>query len=141
MNIKFNIKGVIYGIIALVLVIGGFIFIPKIFTEQTNPVDYIMIQRNDIPEKILDIMGKYQDEKRALAVKIDGKVYIVATRGTDSEHGIKIEKVQTFNEDGKIVMKVNVIYKNKEKSHPYVVAETNLKDLPDRIELNSKVSE
>ena len=58
MKVKFNIKGVIYGIIALILVLGGFIFIPKMFMDESKPVDYIILQKNEIPEKILDMMGK-----------------------------------------------------------------------------------
>ena len=77
MKVKFNIRGVIYGIVALILVIGGFIFIPKMFMEDSKPVDYIVLSKNEIPEKILDIMGKYTDEERALAVKIDNKIYVI----------------------------------------------------------------
>lgn len=89
MKVKFNIRGVIYGIVALILVIGGFIFIPKMFMEDSKPVDYIVLSKNEIPEKILDIMGKYTDEERALAVKIDNKIYVIVTRGKDKEKGIE----------------------------------------------------
>ncbi|GAA0865407.1 hypothetical protein [Paraclostridium tenue] len=141
MKIKFNIKGVIYGIIALILVLGGFIFIPKMFMDESKPVDYIILQKNEIPEKILDMMGKYTDEERALAVKIENKIYVVVTRGKDKEHGIEINSIKIAKEDDKNIMKVEVVHKNKEESHPYIVSETNLKDLPDRIELNSKIEE
>lgn len=141
MKIKFNIKGVIYGIILVLLIVGGFVFIPQMFTEQSSPVDYIMIPRESTPEKILDMMGKYQDEERALAVKIDGKIYVVVTRGKDKDHGIQIDKIQMVEDEGKSVMRVQVIHKDKEDSYPYIVAETNLKELPNRIELNSKTIE
>ena len=141
LKIKFNIKGVIYGIIALILVLGGFIFIPKMFMDESKPVDYIILQKNEIPEKILDMMGKYTDEERALAVKIENKIYVVVTRGKDKEHGIEINSIKIAKEDDKNIMKVEVVHKNKEESHPYIVAETNLKDLPDRVELNSKIEE
>lgn len=138
MKIKFNIKGVIYGIVALILVLGGFIFIPKIFMDKSKPIDYIMLPKNEIPEKILDIMGKYTDEERALAIKIDNKIYVVVTRGKDKEHGIEMSSIKMAKEEDKKVMKVDVVHKNKEEAHPYIVVETNMKDLPDRIELNSK---
>lgn len=138
MKVKFNIRGVIYGIVALILVIGGFIFIPKMFMEDSKPVDYIVLSKNEIPEKILDIMGKYTDEERALAVKIDNKIYVVVTRGKDKEKGIAMDSIKLKREDDKNVMQVNVVHKNKEDSHPYIVVETSLKELPDRIELNSK---
>jgi hypothetical protein len=136
LKVKFNIKGVIYGIIALILVIGGFIFIPKMFMDDSKPVDYVMLQKNEIPEKILDMMGKYTDEERALAAKIDNKIYVVVTRGKDKDHGIEINSIKMAKQDDKNIMRVEVVHKNKEESHPYIVVETNLKDLPDRIELS-----
>lgn len=141
MNIKFNIKGVIYGVILLFLVIGGFVFIPNMFMEKSKPVDYTILQREAIPEKILDVMDKYTNEERALAVKLDKKIYVIVTRGNDSEHGIQVDKIDILQEDDKNVMRVNITYKNKEKSYPYIVAETNLTDLPDRIELNTSKDE
>jgi len=139
LKVKFNIRGIIYGIIVLILLLGGFIFVPKMFMENSKPVDYIMLQKNEIPEKILDMMGKYTDEERALAVKLDGKIYVVVTRGKDVNNGIEMNSIKMTKEDDKNIMKVEIVHKNKEKSHPYIVVETNLKELPDRIELNSKV--
>lgn len=138
MNKKFNTKGVIYGIIALILVVGGFIFIPKMFLDESKPIDYVMVQKNEIPDKILDMMGKYENEERALAIKMDGKIYVVVTRGEDKEHGIEIQGIKITKQEDKKVMKVDVVHKDKEESHPYIVVETNLTDLPDRIEINSK---
>jgi hypothetical protein len=139
LKVKFNIRGVIYGIIVLILLLGGFVFVPKMFMDESKPVDYIMLQKNEIPEKILDMMGKYTDEERALAVKLDGKIYVVVTRGKDADKGIEMNSIKMFKEEDKNIMKVEVVHKNKEESHPYIVVETNLKELPDRIELNSKV--
>lgn len=137
MNVKFNIKGVIYGAIILVLIIGGFVVIPNMFMEDSKPVDYTMIQREAIPEKILDMMEKYTNEERALAVKLDKKIYVVVTRGRNNEHGIQMDKIDMIKDEEKKVMKVKVSYKEKEKSYPYIVVETNLSELPDRIELNA----
>lgn len=141
MNKKFNTKGVIYGIIALFLVVGGFIFIPKMFLDESKPIDYVMVQKNDIPDKILDMMGKYENEERALAIKMDNKIYVVVTRGDDKEHGIEIQSIKISKQEDKKVMKVDVLHKDKEESHPYIVVETNLTELPDRIEINSKKAE
>ncbi|MCR8746077.1 hypothetical protein [Romboutsia lituseburensis] len=137
MNVKFNIKGVVYGILVLALIIGGFIAIPNIFMDKSKPVDYTMVQREAIPEKILDMMDKYTDQERALAVKLDKKIYVIVTRGNDNEHGIKMDKIEMIKDDDKNVMRVKVTYKDKEESYPYIVVETNLTDLPDRIELNA----
>lgn len=137
MNIKFNMKGVIYGAIALALIVGGFIFIPNMFMENSKPVDYTIMQRDAIPEKILDMMGKYTNEERALAAKLDGKIYVIVTRNKDNNCGIEIEKIESLKEEDKNVMRVTIKYQEKEKSYPYIVVETNLTELPDNIELNS----
>ena len=137
MNVKFNMKGVFVGVILLFLVIGGFLVLPKMFMEDYTPIDYTMLQRDAIPEKILNIMDKYTNEERALAVKLDNKIYVIVTRAKDKEKGIQIDNISLIQEEEKNVMKVNITYKDKMKSYPFVVAETNLTDLPDRIELNA----
>ena len=140
MNIKFNIKGVILGVILLLFVVGGFVFIPSVFMDKSKPVDFVVVQRDSIPEKILDMMDDYVDEERALAVKLDGKVYVIATRGNDKNSGIEMDKISMIkNEEQKKQMKVNFTYKNKEDANPYVVVETNLTELPDLIEIETSL--
>ena len=140
-KVNFNIKGVIYGVIIMALIIGGFIVIPNIFMEQSKPVDYTILQREAIPEKILEMMDKYVNEERALAVKLNNKIYVVVTRGDDKNHGIEMDKIDVVKQDDKNIMRVKVVYKDKEKSYPYIVVETNLNELPDSIELNTSVEE
>ena len=140
-KVNFNIKGVIYGVIVMVLIIGGFIVIPNMFMEQSKPVHYTISQREAIPEKILDMMDKYVNEERALAVKLNNKIYVVVTRGDDKNHGIEMDKIDVVKQDDKNIMRVKVVYKDKEKSYPYIVVETNLNELPDSIELNTSVEE
>ena len=140
-KINFNIKGVIYGVIIMALIIGGFIVIPSIFMEQSKPTDYTILQREAIPEKILDMMDKYVNEERALAVKLNDKIYVVVTRGNDKNHGIEMDKIDVNKKDNKNIMRVKIVYKEKEKSYPYIVVETNLNELPDVIELNTSTEE
>ena len=109
--------------------------------EQSKPVDYTILQREAIPEKILDMMDKYVNEERALAVKLNNKIYVVVTRGDDKNHGIEMDKIDVVKQDDKNIMRVKVVYKDKEKSYPYIVVETNLNELPDSIELNTSVEE
>ena len=136
MEIKFNIKGVVYGVILVLFIILGFVFIPKLFLDTAKPVDFTMVQRQSIPNKILDIMDKYEDQERALAVRLDDKIYVIVTRG-DKEYGIEIDKITMNEVEEKSVMTVNITYKDKNKSYPFIVAETNLDSLPDKIQLNT----
>ena len=125
----------------MALIIGGFIVIPNMFMEQSKPVDYTILQREAIPEKILDMMDKYVSQERALAVKLNNKIYVVVTRGDDKNDGIEMDKIDILRRDDKNIMRVKVLYKDKEKSYPYIVVETNLNDLPDSIELNTSIDE
>ncbi|SHK50007.1 hypothetical protein [Tepidibacter formicigenes] len=141
MEIKWNTKAVLYGIIALILVIGGFLVVPKFLGEKGEPVEFTLVERDEIPEKILDVMPKYVDEERALACKIQDKIYVIATRGENKDYGVEIEKIEMLKDEDKITMKVYSVYKKPENSHPYIVVETNLKELPDKVELINKVEE
>ena len=114
MDVKFNMKGMVYGICL------------------------IIFQRDSIPDKILDMMDDYIDQERALATIIDGKVYVIVTRGQNEEYGIDVEKINLQDKDGKQVMIVEAVYKEKEDAYPFVVLETNMESLPDKIELNQK---
>lgn len=140
MRIKFNIKGVIYGVILILFIILGFAFIPKLFLDTSKPVDFTIVQRESIPDKILDIMDKYEGDERALAVKLDNKIYVIVTRG-EKEYGIDIDKISIDTVDEKTVMTVNITYKDKKKSYPFIVVETNIKSLPDKIQLNTAKEE
>ncbi len=99
MKIRFNMKGLVYGIIILVLVLGGFLVIPSMFVEKTKPIDYTVLQREAVPEKILDMMDKYTNEERALVAKMGNKIYIMVTRG-EKKYGIEMDSIEKFDEDG-----------------------------------------
>ncbi|WP_455541968.1 hypothetical protein [Intestinibacter sp.] len=140
MDVKFNMKGMIYGIFLIIFILAGFIILPKMFGEDIKAVDYVIVQRDSIPDKILDMMDDYIDQERALATIIDGKVYVIVTRGKNEEYGIDVEKITLEDRDGKQVMTVGAVYKEKEDAYPFVVLETNMESLPDKIELNQKFS-
>ena len=133
MDVKFNMKGMIYGIFLIIFILAGFIILPKMFHEDVKAVDYIVVQRDSIPDKILNMMDDYIDQERALATIIDGKVYVIVTRGQNEEYGIDVEKINLQDKEGKQVM-------TEEDAYPFVVLETNMKSLPDKIELNQKYS-
>lgn len=134
LKVKFNLKGIVYGIIALVFVLGGLLIIPNMFMEKSEPINYTLLQREAVPEKILDMMEKYTNEERALVAKMGNKVYIMVTRG-NQKLGIEMDSIDKYTEEGKEIVKVRAKYKNKEDSMPYIIVETNLEKLPDRVEL------
>lgn len=138
MDVKFNKKGMIYGIFLIIFILAGFAILPKMLSQDIKAVDYIIVQRDSIPDKILNMMEDYIDQERALATIIDDKVYVIVTRGQNKEYGIDVEKINLQDKEGKQVMTVEVVYKEKENAYPFVVLETNMKSLPDKIELDKK---
>ena len=80
------------------------------------------------------MMDKYTNEERALVAKMGNKIYIMVTRG-EKKYGIEMDSIEKFDEDGKEVIRVKARYKDKEDSMPYLIVETNLENLPDRVEL------
>ncbi|CAH2214970.1 hypothetical protein [Tepidibacter aestuarii] len=137
MKIKWNTKAVLYGIIAIILVVGGFLVVPKFLGDKAEAVEFTVVERDSIPDKILDIMPKYVNEERALACKIKDKVYVIVTRGENKDYGVEIDKIEMVKEDDKMNMKVYSVYKKPEDSHPYIVVESTLAELPDKVELIS----
>ena len=103
MDVKFNMKGMVYGICLIIFILAGFIILPKMFGEDIKAVDYVIV-----------------------------------TRGQNEEYGIDVEKINLQDKDGKQVMIVEAVYKEKEDAYPFVVLETNMESLPDKIELNQK---
>ena len=112
MEVKFNMKGVIYGVILILFIVLGFVFIPRMFMDTSKSIDFTMVQRESIPSKILDIMDKYDDDERALAVRYEDRIYVIVTRG-DKDYGINLDKIVIDEIDGKTIMTVNITYKNK----------------------------
>ena len=128
-------KGMIYGIFLILFVLAGFIVLPKMFGENIQAVDYVLVQRDSIPDKILNIMDDYIDQERALTIMVEDKVYVVVTRGKNNDYGIDVEKIHLENKEGKQVMKIQIVYKEKENAYPFIVLETNINQLPDKVEL------
>ncbi|MDR0880466.1 MAG: hypothetical protein LBN09_07175 [Clostridioides sp.] len=135
MKIRFNMKGLIIGIVLVAFVLGGFLIIPGMFVEKTKAVDYTMLNREAVPVKLLDMMDKYTNEERALVAKMGDKVYIMVTRGENSKSGIKLEKIETVKQDGKEIVRVKAKFEDKQKADPYIIALTNLEKLPAEVEL------
>lgn len=82
---------------------------------------------------------------------VDEKVYVIVTRGEKPASGYKadIDKMKLENKDGKNVLVVYAVFRDPAKNdsmsqvltYPVKVAETDLKKLPDEIELRVQYEE
>ena len=108
-------------------------------------VKYTQLPKDKIPRTIeKDVIPEYRDLERALGCLVDGKVYVVVTRGEKPTAGydLSIEKDGTnlavtalFTEPAADTAVSQII------TYPYVVAETEMETLPDTIELIARYND
>lgn len=135
------------GIMALILVAiaamgwGGW----RIFMDDTD-VNFRVLNEGEIPQQIASqVIPEYRQLERALACVVDGKVYVIATRGEKPTSGyeINIDRMALEDKDEKTTLVVFAKFKDPEPgmaltqalTYPLQVAETELTSLPNQIQL------
>lgn len=112
-------------------------------------VNFTPLSEKEIPRAIeKDVIPEYRELERALACVVDEKIYIVVTRGEKPTAGydVSIEKVKLEKAGDGSNLVVTAKFTDPPQgetvsrivTYPYVVAETDLKVLPDTIELNAR---
>ncbi len=115
-------------------------------------VGFTPLTAEEIPRTIeKDVIPEYRELERALGCMIDGKVYVIVTRGEKPSAGyeLTIEKLSLNKQKNGSNLVVTALFTDPsaEKSvsriitYPYAVAETDLQALPDTIELNIRYAE
>ncbi len=109
-------------------------------------VDFRVLGETEIPQQIASqVIPEYRQLERALASVVDGKVYVVATRGEKPTSGYEIEMDKMILEEADDVTTLVVFVKFRDPqpgmsltqalTYPLLVAETELTELPDQIQL------
>ena len=116
-------------------------------------VTFTQLKKDEIPQTIeTDVIPEYRELERALGCLVNGKVYVVVTRGEKPTAGydLAIEDIRLHKmEDGGSNMLVTARFEEPAAgesvsriiTYPYVVAETDLTVLPDTIELQARYAE
>lgn len=157
LNIKFKFqrpsKRTMIIILIVVLVIIASLFIYNFFIKGDDYVEYKILAEEQIPTELTnEILPEYKQLERALACYFNDKVYVVVTRGQKPTGGydIGIDKMKLVEEDdGTTTLVVYVNFTDPSPgdiltqviTYPYEVAETNLKQLPDQIEMKVQYDE
>lgn len=148
-----KINGKLFISMILIIIIGITIvkFIPGIIFKSEKEVVYMVLDKEQIPDKIHEIIPKYKMLERALAARVDDQIYVIVTRGEKltAGYGIDIERMEIVNEEDEVKLVVHAIFKDpkpddivsQSMTHPYVVAMTELKEFPDKINLEIKYGE
>ncbi len=109
-------------------------------------IEFTQVEKEQLPAALVEeILPQYQQLERALACIVEEQVYVIATRGekTTTGYTVGIEDITLQEIDGLTRMTVHAIFGdpesgallNQELNYPYAVALTQLKELPDEIEL------
>lgn len=133
--------------LALTVVLAG-----VLFTGKGQTVEFKVLSEKEYPQEITsEVIPEYRDLERALACVVDKKVYVIVTRGEKPASGYKvdIDKMKLEEGDGKSVLVVYATFRDPAKNdsmsevltYPIKVAETQLKKLPDEIELRVQYEE
>ncbi len=112
-------------------------------------VSFTPLGENEIPRAIeKDVIPEYRELERALACVVDEKIYIVVTRGEKPTAGydVSIEKVKLEKSGDGSNLIVTAKFTDPPQgetvsriiTYPYAIAATDLKVLPDTIELNAR---
>lgn len=109
-------------------------------------VGFEQVPEDELPEAITsDIIPEYKTLERALACCIDDDIYVIVTRGEKPTSGFKVavDHMALEEQDGKSTLIVYAGFKDPDKktafsqiiTYPTAVVRTDLKQLPEDIEL------
>lgn len=140
----------ISGAVAVVLAAAWLIFGQGIVGDKK--VEFKQLSKDDVPKAIeTEVIPEYRELERALGCLIDGKVYVVVTRGEKPTAGyeVAIDKMTVEKVKGGTNMKVYATFTEPQEgvavsqivTYPYAVASTDLTSLPATIELIAKYAE
>lgn len=132
--------------LAIILLIGA-IFIPRTLKGKDGEIKFKVVEEEDIPDTISEMLPKYLLEERALTCKFDNDIYVVVTRGEKKSKGYLVEIDQVMKENYTKDIYDLVVYAkftdpdpdeivDQEFDYPFVVIKTNLKDMPEEVHLD-----
>jgi len=140
-------------ILIVVLVIIASLFIYNFFIKGDDYVEYKILAEEQIPTELTnEILPEYKQLERALACCFNDKIYVIVTRGQKPTGGydIGIDKMKLIKEEDKTnTLVVYTVFTDPRPgdiltqviTYPYEVAETNLSELPDQIEMKVQYDE
>lgn len=144
-------KGIIVIIVILIAIIAAGIAAVSLL-KGDKAVEFKTLTESKIPQDISSqVIPEYRTLERALACVVDGKVYVVVTRGEKptSGFGVDIDRMSLEEKDGKSNLIVYANFKDPEEkkalaqviTYPVKVAQTDLTKLPNEIELRIQYEE
>lgn len=133
-------------IIAAALLIAIVIILIMNLGKGDGTVEFRIMADAEVPQEISsDVIPEYRGLERALACVVGDKIYVIVTRGEKPTSGyeIAISDMEIEKDEGLENLVVHANFKDPEPggslsqvlTYPLQIAETNLEELPDSIEL------
>ncbi|NLD18754.1 MAG: protease complex subunit PrcB family protein [Clostridiales bacterium] len=135
-------------IVLAILLIAGILAALMMYRwfNGEEKVGFEIAKNAEIPKDIsLNVIPEYRSMERALACVIDDQVYVIVTRGEKPTSGfqVSVDEILLDEKDGKSNLIVYADFKDPEKkniisqilTYPVCVVKTELKSLPDTVEL------
>lgn len=140
-------KSIMISVVVVLILISGTIGV-KHFKDGSKYIKFEVLNEEQIPDKIKEILPRYQALERALACKVNDAVYVVVTRGEKPTGGytVDIDKIEKIKEEDRFKLVVYAKFTDPKPgdvvtqavTYPYIVVKTNLTELPYRIELKTR---
>ncbi len=140
-------------IMIMVLAVVASLLIYNFFIKGDDNVDYKVLAEEEVPAELTnEILPEYKQLERALACCFNDKIYVIVTRGEKPTGGydIAIENMKLLQkEDETTTLVVYTKFSDPQPgdiltqviTYPYEIAETELKELPNQIEMKVQYDE
>ncbi len=131
---------------AVLLAAGAAVWLCLFVFSGAKEVGFQKVDEDKLPRDITsDIIPEYKTLERALACCIDDDIYVIVTRGEKPTSGFKVavDRLELEEKDGKSTLIVYAGFRDPDKktafsqiiTYPVAVVKTDLKRLPEDIEL------
>lgn len=132
--------------VATVLLAAAVLLMGARVLDGNDPVGFREVKESRIPGEIsANVIPEYKTLERALACAVGDDIYVIVTRGEKPTSGFRvdIDSIYAEEKDGKENLVVTADFRDPDKktaisqiiTYPVQVVKTDLKRLPDTIEL------
>ena len=136
------------GIIAIIVLVIALIYFLRFSKGKAKTVDFTIVEENNIPAQISEILPNYRMKEKALVCKVNDEIYVVVTRGEKSSagYGVDIKKILLETIENEKTVRVIALFTDPKPgevqaqvlTYPYIVVKTNLKELPQKVTLDKE---
>lgn len=106
----------------------------KLSTEKLRDIDFTVVDEDDIPEELEEMIDDKKEESFKLTYADNGELYIAVGYGEQPTTGYSIQVTELYESKNAIYIHTNLIGPSKDekilerKTHPYIVVKMEYVD-------------